>query len=62
MKHVFKRTLCSLFTAVLVYSLAVSALAADVTTSGACGDGVTWELTDSVLTISGSGKMTTSSG
>ena len=62
MKHVFKRTLCSLFTAVLVYSLAVSALAVDVTTSGTCGDGVTWELTDGVLTISGSGKMTTSSG
>lgn len=61
MKQIFQKTLCGLVTVLLMCSFVPSALAAN-DTSGACGDGVTWTQDDGVLTISGSGKMTSFTG
>lgn len=53
MKRVF------LFLAMTLTSLAMTVTAQSATiASGSCGDNLTWELMDSVLTINGTGKMT----
>lgn len=62
MKQVFQKTLCCLFAVLLACSLIPSASAATTATSGTCGDNATWSLDNGVLTISGSGRMTSSSG
>lgn len=62
MKQIFKKTLCCLAAVLLLCGFAPDGFAASVSASGDCGDGVTWVLADGVLTISGSGRMTTSSG
>ena len=62
MKRVFHKILCCLFAVLLACSLVPSAWAANTATSGTCGDNVTWTLDNGVLTISGSGRMTASSG
>lgn len=50
-----KRILTWFLTFTLVLSLGATAAAAQ--TSGVCGDGLTWTLTDGTLTISGTGDM-----
>lgn len=53
-----KRRIITLLAACLmVISLAPVALALGPSDSGSCGEGLTWELEDHVLTISGSGEM-----
>ena len=54
-----KRLLSLLLACCFVFSLLpISAMADEAqTTSGSCGDGVTWTLVDGVLTISGTGAM-----
>lgn len=54
-----KRFLSLILAMLLVFNvLPTAALAADVVTSGICGENLTWELTsDGVLTISGTGEM-----
>ena len=54
-----KRLLSLLLACCFVFSLLpMSAMADEAqTTSGSCGDGVTWALVDGVLTISGTGAM-----
>ena len=49
-----KRFICVLAALFLLAMLPVTALAGD---AGTCGEGITWEYSDGVLTISGSGKM-----
>ena len=61
MKRIFKKTLCCLCAALLVCSFVPTASAATAT-SGDCGDDATWTLKDGVLTIRGSGKMTSFTG
>ena len=61
MKQILKKTLCCLLAAALMCGLAPSVFAA-AATSGVCGDDAIWTLEDGVLTISGSGKMTSFSG
>ena len=49
-----KRFVCILAVLFLLAMLPVTALAGD---AGTCGEGITWEYSEGVLTISGSGKM-----
>lgn len=51
-----KKILSSMLVLCLLLTLAVPVYA-EGETSGTCGDGITWELSGSTLTISGSGKM-----
>lgn len=62
MKKIFQKTLCCLCAVLLVCSLIPSAFAAAAATSGTCGDDAAWTLKDGVLTISGSGRVTSFSG
>ena len=62
MKRIFKKTLCCLFAVLLMCGFTPSSLAAGAATSGSCGDNAAWTLSSGVLRISGSGKMTASSG
>ncbi|MGM9606064.1 MAG: leucine-rich repeat protein [Oscillospiraceae bacterium] len=62
MKQAVQKTLCCLCACLQICAFAPSALAADTAASGTCGDGITWTLENGVLTISGSGRMTASSG
>ncbi len=61
MKRVIGKVLCCCLVFLLVCSAAPPTSAA-AAASGACGDGVTWTLQDGVLTICGSGKITSASG
>lgn len=49
-----KRFICLLTALCLLMALPVTALAGD---AGTCGEGITWEYSEGVLTISGSGRM-----
>ncbi|MGN1001449.1 MAG: leucine-rich repeat protein [Oscillospiraceae bacterium] len=62
MKHICRKSLCVLFTVLLLVGIVTPALAADAPVSGSCGDDVTWTLDNGVLTISGSGRMITFTG
>lgn len=53
-----KKKLLSIFLAFcLIFSLLPMGASADEARSGTCGDDLTWVLENSVLTISGTGKM-----
>jgi hypothetical protein len=53
-----KRIMAILLTVAMLLSVcSFTAMATDETTSGTCGDNLTWTLEDGVLTISGTGEM-----
>ena len=58
MKQHFNRIFCALLALMLCVGLAAMPAAAEEATSGTCGDNLTWNLENGVLTISGSGAMT----
>ena len=52
-----KKLLVVLLSLGLCLSLYLPAFAEEIETSGTCGENVTWELSDTTLTISGAGAM-----
>ncbi len=55
---VFAEETTEMITATEEFSVKEEAMNAEAATSGSCGENLTWDLTDGVLTISGSGPMT----